>query len=152
MCLWPWCSSQGVLWGGHSPGPQLPCATLDLLENNHQRMVVLESMKPQKCIAFGPAELFCFEDLSPKLSVQGMDFKANIFFLFLKLGLQWQRESIHRHTGPHDQHREWFLADGLAGGQSRNCYDHKTPRKKMRYDLFPSAEHCIFCCSRTEIV
>lgn len=56
-------------------------------------------------VVFGQAEKFCSEDISPKLSVQVMNFKA-IFFSLRKLGLQWQRESIHRHTGPHDQHCE----------------------------------------------
>lgn len=58
------------------------------------------------CVAFGLTEQFCSEDLSPKLSMQGMKFKAIFFVSFLELGLQWQRESIHCHTGPHDQHCE----------------------------------------------
>ena len=132
-----------VLWGGLRLTTLSTMCYAQLVEIITTRMVVLESMKPWKYVAFGPTELFCFEDLSPKLSVQGMDFKANIFSFFLKLGLQWQRESIHRHTGPHDQHREWFLADGLAGGQSRDCYDHKTQGKKWGM-TFSQAQNIVF--------
>ena len=71
-----------VLWGGLCFTTLSTMCYARLVERTTTRMVVLESMKPRKCVAFGPAELFCFEDLSPKLSVQGMDFKANIFSFF----------------------------------------------------------------------
>lgn len=45
-------------------------------------------------------------------------------------GLQWQGESFHCYAGPHDQHCERLLADGLAGRQPRDCYDHETQGEK----------------------
>lgn len=75
-------------------------------ENSHRNCGARINEAVKVCVAFGLAELFCFEDLSPKLSVQSTNFKANIVVSLLNLGLQWQRESIHRHPGPHDQHSE----------------------------------------------
>lgn len=90
------------------------------------RWIVLESVKPWTLVLFWTVLFWTCS----KLSGQGMNFKSNISVSLLTPGLQWQRESIHRHPGPHDQHREWFLADGLAGRQSRDCHDHKTQGKK----------------------
>ena len=143
VCPWPQCSLWGALGRTKLHNPQYRVLCLTCWENNHKNGGARINEASKVCVAFGPAELLCFEDLSPKLSVQGIDFKANIFSFFLKLGLQWQRESIHRHTGPHDQHREWFLADGLAGGQSRDCYDHKTQGKKWGM-TFSQVQNIVF--------
>lgn len=91
------------------------------------------------CVALGPAEQLFWRSFTSTFSVRHeaqsrvlvfVFFVCLFFFSLLKLGLPRPREGLHCHTGPHDQHREWFLADGLAGRQSCHCYDHKTQRKK----------------------
>lgn len=53
------------------------------------------------CVAFGLTEQFCSEDLSPKLSIQGMKFKAIFFlYLFLNQGYSGKEKAFIATQGP----------------------------------------------------
>lgn len=41
------------------------------------------------------------------------------------LGLPRRQQGLHRHSGPHGEHGERLLADGVAGGVARHRHDHQ---------------------------
>ena len=144
VCPWPQCSLWGALGRTKLHNPQYRVLCLTCRENNHKNGGARINEASKVCVAFGPAELLCFEDLSPKLSVQGMDFRANIFFFFSQTRATVAKR---KHSSPHRApwSTPWMISGRWFGRRTVPwLLWSQNSRKKMRYDLFPSAEHCIF--------